>query len=127
MREAVARVRRLRAARSITAASRIDFSAARSHGPGRHATSGRPWPGPAGIGWVAQAAAAGAATARVRLVPAISGTPTVLAEHETHTPPHRKIALALYPTTYAMLAFVAIYLVLADCVIRNLHILLALP
>jgi predicted RecA/RadA family phage recombinase len=34
--------------------------------------------GTAGIGWVVQAAAAGSTTARVKLTPAVAGTPTVL-------------------------------------------------
>jgi predicted RecA/RadA family phage recombinase len=36
--------------------------------------------GTAAIGWVVQAAAAGTTTARVKLTPAVAGTPTVLAE-----------------------------------------------
>jgi predicted RecA/RadA family phage recombinase len=48
--------------------------------------------GTAAIGWVVQAAAAGAATARVRLVPSIAGTPTVAADHETHGAPYRRSA-----------------------------------
>ena len=46
--------------------------------------------GTAAIGWLVSAAAAGATTARVRLVPSIAGTPTVAAEHETAAAPHRK-------------------------------------
>jgi predicted RecA/RadA family phage recombinase len=45
--------------------------------------------GTAGIGWVVQAAAAGSTTARVKLTPAVAGTPTVLAETAA---PSRKTA-----------------------------------
>jgi predicted RecA/RadA family phage recombinase len=48
--------------------------------------------GTAAIGWVVAAAAAGSNTARVRLTPAVSGTPTVLAEQEPHAAGHRKSA-----------------------------------
>ena len=45
--------------------------------------------GTLGIGWVVQAAAAGAATARVRLVPSVASPPTVLMEtHGTHAAKH---------------------------------------
>jgi predicted RecA/RadA family phage recombinase len=45
--------------------------------------------GTAAIGWVVQAAAAGSTTARVKLMPAVAGTPTVLAEPAA---PNRKSA-----------------------------------
>jgi hypothetical protein len=49
--------------------------------------------GTAAIGWVVAAAAAGSTTARVRLTPAVAGTPTVLATApETPAAPHRKSA-----------------------------------
>jgi predicted RecA/RadA family phage recombinase len=41
--------------------------------------------GTASIGWVVTAAASGSSTARVKLTPAVAGTPTVLAEHEAPT------------------------------------------
>jgi predicted RecA/RadA family phage recombinase len=47
--------------------------------------------GTAAIGWVVAAAASGAATARVRLVPSIAGTPTVedaVSGTHTHQPEH---------------------------------------
>jgi predicted RecA/RadA family phage recombinase len=46
--------------------------------------------GTAAVGWVVQAAAAGATTTRVRLVPSIAGTPTVLEAAQEHH--HRKVA-----------------------------------
>jgi len=47
--------------------------------------------GTLGVGWVVQAALAGAATVRVKLTPSVASPPTLLAESEhAAQPPHRK-------------------------------------
>jgi hypothetical protein len=48
--------------------------------------------GTLGVGWVVQAAAAGAATVRVKLTPSVASPPTALAEQEAPAAPHRKSA-----------------------------------
>jgi predicted RecA/RadA family phage recombinase len=48
--------------------------------------------GTAAIGWVIAAAGAGSTTARVKLTPAVAGTPTVLAAEEAPAAHHRKSA-----------------------------------
>jgi len=48
--------------------------------------------GTLGIGGVTQAAAAGAATVRVKLTPCVASPPTVLAEETHAAQPHRRSA-----------------------------------
>jgi predicted RecA/RadA family phage recombinase len=48
--------------------------------------------GTLGVGWITQAAAAGAPTVRVKLTPSVASPPTLLAEHETPAAHGRKSA-----------------------------------